>query len=50
MHFTKIKKLNPLEEIVDIEFTTDIHEGRSGGTTIKIISLPKVLADLVDEK
>lgn len=49
MNHAHVKKINPDDDLVIIEFTTAKGKGRGGGTTTESIVLPKVLADQVEE-
>ena len=45
------KKANSLfDDLIEVTYETKKGDGRSGGTTTETIVLPKVLADLIDEK
>ena len=50
MNHAHIKKINPNDDLVIIEFITAKGKGRGGGQTTETIILPKVLADQVKEK
>jgi len=50
MKYSKVKKINPNDDLVIIEFITAKKSGRGGGQTTDTVILPKVLADMVDEK
>ena len=50
MNHAHIKKINPDDDLVIIEFITAKGKGRAGGTTTETLVLPKVLADMVVEK
>ena len=50
MNYSKIKKINPNDDLVIIEFTTAKGQGRGKGTTTIKIIYPKVLANQIQEK
>ena len=50
MNHAHIKKINPNDDLVIIEFITAKKKGRGGGQTFDTVILPKVLADMVQEK
>ena len=50
MNYSKIKKINPNDDLVIVEFTTAKGKGRGKGTTTTKITYPKVIADQIEEK
>ena len=50
MNHAHIKKINPNDDLVIIEFITAKGKGRAGGQTTETIVLPKILADMIKEK
>ena len=50
MNHAHIKKINPNDDLVTIQFTTAKGKGRGGGTTTQSILLPKLLTDMIKEK
>jgi len=47
MNCSKIKKINPNDDLVVIEFTTEKGKGRGKGITTITQVFPKELADLI---
>ena len=47
---TITKKVNNLfEDLIEVTYQTKKGKGRGGGTTSRIFTLPKELADLIEE-